>query len=352
MKIGLITQYNYLNYGNRLQNWATQELLKKMGHDVITLAYAPSTFLRVFNIASKPCFFLSFRKRMKNFIDFTNESIKTEIIEGYSLKKLKSKFGERGTHPIDCAIIGSDQTWNPNYMPNPNINFARFVEKERRISYATSFGISNLPKKFHANFQRGLTEIENISVRETAGAKIVSELCGKDCPVLLDPTMMITKKEWAEFTKNATLKPKNKYIFCYFLTFNKNYNRFVKKIAKRHNLEIVSINRTGGKYFKASPRDFMSLIQNAELICTDSFHGHALSICLEKPFISFPSKSSMISRLQTILKLTDLESRNFQTINEKDIFQINYTERTPKIEKERLKAIKYLKNALTKIETR
>jgi hypothetical protein len=60
----------------------------------------------------------------------------------------------------------------------------------------------------------------------------------------------------------------------------------------------------------------------------------------------------MISRLQTILKLTDLESRNFQTINEKDIFQINYTERTPKIEKERLKAIKYLKNALTKIETR
>ena len=36
-KIGIVTIHNYDNYGNRLQNYATQEILKKCGYQPITI---------------------------------------------------------------------------------------------------------------------------------------------------------------------------------------------------------------------------------------------------------------------------------------------------------------------------
>ncbi|MBR6548891.1 MAG: hypothetical protein IKT68_05030, partial [Clostridia bacterium] len=44
------------------------------------------------------------------------------------------------------------------------------------------------------------------------------------------------------------------------------------------------------------------------------------------------------SRITTILKLTGLEHRNYQTINPEEIFDLNYETITPTIEKEREKA--------------
>ena len=38
-RIGIITIYDEDNYGNRLQNYAVQETLKKMGFDVETIKY-------------------------------------------------------------------------------------------------------------------------------------------------------------------------------------------------------------------------------------------------------------------------------------------------------------------------
>ena len=39
MKIGIVTQPLHANYGGVLQNYALQQVLKRMGHEVWTLDY-------------------------------------------------------------------------------------------------------------------------------------------------------------------------------------------------------------------------------------------------------------------------------------------------------------------------
>lgn len=350
MKLGLITQLNYVNYGNRLQNWATDLLLKQLGHEVVSLVYSPARALIFLNEIMKLFPATPLGKRMRNFRKFTKENIKTQYINNVSVPRLKELFGKGGEREIDCLVIGSDQTWNPKYIVNSNKNFGRFVEKNKRLSYATSFGISTIPQKFVRDFRLGLNEIKNISVRETSGQAIVKRLTGKTCPVLLDPSMMLSKDTWATATQKIDIAPKEKYIFCYFLQLNTEYRKWVKKLAQKHNLKIVDINKYFNKYFSAGPLEFVSLIKNATLVCTNSFHGHAFSICLEKPFVSFPSTKSTNSRITTILKLTGLEHRNYQTIKPEEIFDLNYETITPTIEKEREKAKNYLNSCLEEIK--
>lgn len=350
MKIGLVTQFNWINYGNRLQNWATDFVLKKMGHDVVSLVYSPDRALIGLNGFMKAFPLTPLGKRMRKFRAFTKKHLKTKYINLVSIKKLRKMFANNGSEELDCVIIGSDQTWNPKYIVNSDKNFARFVEKEKRMSYSTSFGVSVLPEKNVEDFKLGLSEIKNISVREKAGSKLVEELTGKACPVHLDPSMMISKAQWAEATKDLDNTPKEKYIFCYFLQINSEYRKWVKALAKRHNLKIVDINKYGNKHFSSDPFEFVKLIQNAALVCTNSFHGHAFSICLERPFVSFPTTASTNSRVKTILDLTGLEGRNYKTIKEEEIFELDYAPVTPIIEKEREKALEYLTKSLEEIK--
>lgn len=350
MKIGLITQLNFLNYGNRLQNWATDILFKNLGHEVISLVYSPARPLILLNEVMKAFPLTPLGKRVKNFRTFTKENINTKYINNISVKRLTQLYGTNGKTPLDCVVIGSDQTWNPKYIVNSNKNFARFVDKERRMSYSTSFGVSVLPKRHIKDFTIGLSELQNISVRETSGSKIIEGLTGRQCPVHLDPSTMISKDQWSDITKDIDDIPNEKYIFCYFLQPHSEYRKWIRSLAKKHNLKIININKYGSKYFSSDPFIFVKLIQNAELVCTNSFHGHAFSICLEKPFISFPTPASTNSRVQTILKLTGLEERNYQTVKEEDIFKIDYSSITPIIERERERALEYLKQSLSEIK--
>ena len=350
MHIGLVTQLNFINYGNRLQNYATDLILKDLGHEVTSLVYSPARALIVLNEVMKIFPITPLGKRMRKFRAFTKGYIKTKYINNVSIKKLKALYGTNGSEPLDCVIMGSDQTWNPKYIVNSDKNFGRFVDKEKRMSYSTSFGVSVLPQKNVEDFKRGLGEIKHISVRETAGSKLVEQLTGKQCPVHLDPSLMISKSKWAEVTADVNNTPTEKYIFCYFMQMNVEYRKWVKKLAKKHGLKIVDINKYGNKYFSADPREFVKLIQNATLVCTNSFHGHAFSICLEKPFVSFPTTVSTNSRVKTILKLTNLEHRNYKTIKEEEIFNIDYSQITPVVERERAKAIEYLTKSLADIK--
>ena len=350
MKIGLITQLNFFNYGNRLQNWATDAILKDLGHDVISLVYSPNSALIPVNSIMKAFPLTPLGKRMRKFRKFTKKNLKTQYINLISVKKLTKLYGTGGETPLDCGVIGSDQTWNPKYIVNSDKNFARFVDKDKRMSYSTSFGISVLPKKNIPDFTKGLNEIKNISVRETSGSAIVEKLTGQACPVHLDPTLLISKERWSKASNESVLLPKEKYIFCYFLKNSRNYKKWIKKCSKANGLKIIDANKYFSKYFSADPFEFIKLIENAELVCTSSFHGHALSIALEKPFISFAGPASTNSRISTILNLTGLTNRNYKLIKNEDVFKIDYSQVTPIIEHERQRAIDYLKNSIQEIE--
>ena len=370
-KVGIITLCGYDNYGNRLQNYATQEVIKSLGCEVETIVNSPYIKLGITDYINKArrlsitelnkkiynviCYFIkkiikrkkgvlvnkrrdAFKKFTKKYINETDYIITPDCIPD----DLKDKY--------DYFIVGSDQVWNPNFISGSFIDFLTFAPKEKRIAYSASFGITNLPEKYISNYSLWLSEMPHISVREESGAKIVKDLTGKDAIVLIDPTMMLTKEQWLSISKPALHKPDKPYILTYFLgeitpeikdkiySLSKNYD--VVKLA-----DIEDKNR-----YVADPAEFLDYINSSSLVLTDSFHGTIFSILFEKPFIVFNrigNTSSMISRIDTLLSKFHLDSRRWDNIrNADDFFKIDFSHVHEILEYERNKAIKYLKNAL------
>ncbi|MBQ8427755.1 MAG: polysaccharide pyruvyl transferase family protein [Clostridia bacterium] len=114
----------------------------------------------------------------------------------------------------DVYVCGSDQIWNPTfYGKNNPAYFLQFTQDKRRISYAPSIGLSEMPKEYQAEFKEYVSTFYALSTREEKGAEIVKKVGGRDCATVLDPTLL----QGSEFWKDKTKKPKNfsyqKYIF-------------------------------------------------------------------------------------------------------------------------------------------
>lgn len=193
-----------------------------------------------------------------------------------------------------------------------------------------------------------------LSVREEAGAKIIKELTGKDAFVHVDPTMLLTKEQWLSISETPLNKPSKPYLLTYFLgDIPIKRMKKLKEIAKNNNLELVNLAQIKDrKSYLTGPKEFIDYINSASVLCTDSFHGAVFSILLETPFIIFNGEGktpSMNSRIETLLKKFNLESRFFDKIKlNDDVFEINYSHIDNILEKERNNSLNYLKNALKK----
>ena len=196
-----------------------------------------------------------------------------------------------------------------------------------------------------------LSEIKYISVREESGAKIIKELTGRDAPVLVDPTLLLTREKWLTIAKPAKNKPKDKYLVTYFLGgVPKEYKKEIKKFAKNNQLKIINLGDIKEtKTYITGPSEFLDYINSCDIIFTDSFHGTVFSILFEKPFVVYKrvGGSSMYSRIKTLLKMFKLESREYEKVRiDNSLFEIDYSHVPKILEIERSKSYNYLKEAL------
>lgn len=373
-KIAIITLNGYFNYGNRLQNYALQESLKildngvdsiliknesikkvkyRMGYRIKNNLYSsPSKIMR--KIKNKielklnnKSFSESNTKRTEIFKEFTNNYI-NETKYGVSNNNILGNLSDR----YDYFVTGSDQVWNPSYNNGSSIYFLTFAPKEKRIAYAPSFGVSEIKPEFIDNYKKWISSMSKLSVREDDGAKIIKELTGRDAPVLVDPTLLLTKEKWLSISKEASNKPKGKYLLTYFLGgIPREYKKQVHDIVKRNNLEVINLGDIKEREtYETGPSEFIDYINSCSLFLTDSFHGAVFSILLEKPFIVYErvgTSLSMYSRINTLLNKFNLESRKVENIKKgQDVFHIDYSHIPPILEEERNKAFDYLKEAL------
>lgn len=358
-KIAILTLNGYYNYGNRLQNYSTQELLKSFGFSVETVLVdlsqnknAKTTFERIKRFTLKKLNKIVIQilskklmdKKVHIFKSFTMEYI-VETGNKISDDRIPFNFSKR----YDYFITGSDQVWNPKNIKGSSIYFLTFAPKYKRIAYAPSFGVSSIPDQYIENYKRWLTGIPYLSVREESGAKIIKELTGRDVPVLVDPTLMLTREKWLSIAKEDPYKPDKPYLLTYFLgEIPKGTRKRIKKIARDYNLEIVRLADTRDKKrYIAGPGEFIDYINSADLVCTDSFHGSVFSILMETPFIVFDRVgTSMYSRIETLLNKFNLHSRQANYIKDDEIFNIDFSHIPPILDEERKKALNYLKEAL------
>ena len=147
---------------------------------------------------------------------------------------------------------------------------------------------------------------------------------------------------------------------------NIEHRKFAERLRKKTGYKIVSINHSD-EYVKYSdefadiipydigPCEWISLIRDAEYICTDSFHGTVFSILYNKLFFNFRrynsnSKVSTNSRLDSLLKISGINNERILTGNEdiSDIikYEIDYEKVNNNINKFRDDSLRWLLSSI------
>lgn len=386
-KIGIVTMRGGANYGNALQNYAVQTLLEQLGAEALTMDNRttqgfPDRPSKEASVGEKlsPAYIKKYlRLRIgrktggKNDRDFTPAALlravkarsqfaqkkqsRMQRFEAVRAQKLHDDTVPMDAQNIDVAhiatfdafVCGSDQVWNPFYPQTSMIDFLQFAPEAKRIAIAPSFGISELPDSRKETYREWISSIPHLSVREDAGAKIIKELTGREAAVLLDPTFALTKDEWLSFAKKPEAAPEKDYVFCYFLgNRTKAYSRYIQNYAKQNNCEIVDVcDAHDLTYYDTDPQEFVWLLAHAKAVFTDSFHGTAFSLNLQKPFVVFDrveGGASMSSRITSLLKKTCMEDRTFAKTPEVAAADFTKAEAVICAEREIIKA--YLKHAV------
>lgn len=372
--IGIITFHGSHNYGSVLQAYATQRLLDNIGHDseiinfrmksqkdyyaLYPIKYGIRTMIG--NILLLP-FHNSRKIRYEKFESFMRNRYKLSGIELKTyddLKTVSSKY--------DIYLAGSDQIWS-NHIPElvhsnvdyTGVYFLDFVEdRKRRISFASSIGEAN--ENDLANKVELLQKFYRISTRETYGVNILSKISGRSIVKVLDPTLMLSKEEWLSLIEKQPIVH-GEYIFLYTLRGLRKvmkWGKYLSKLGKKLNMKVVCISPFFPIFipgieniYNAGPRDFINLINYASIVFTDSFHGTAFSINLNKPFFSLTPNEDGDVRKKEIMEILDVGDRiissHNQVTNISD-WQLDYSKRNTnqKLDELRRVGVDYLCSAI------
>ena len=251
---------------------------------------------------------------------------------------------------FDFFIAGSDQIWNYNFSAEHfDDYFLKFTTKNKRIAVSASFGVDELPDKWKALYSDSLQEFSGISVREEAGQAIIQELLGVDVPVLIDPTMMLTKDEWLTVSRKPRVACSKPYVLKYYLGDEAESEK-IDVWAKENDYEVYELlNKDIPELYSAGPGEFISLISNAALVCSDSFHCIVFSIIFSRPFLVYARQGSenyMTSRLDTLLKKFGFEDRWKYMVTAENYLKCDYSAVPERLEKEQQQFMDYLSNVL------
>lgn len=342
--IGIVTLYGHFNYGNRYQNYAVQEILKRYNYDATTIV----VYKNLKPILKTIAYFLLQPfgnikvKRYVKIAQFSNKCIPTKIIIRKDLK-IPDKVSEQ----FQYFVTGSDQVWNPLIRQKERDNFfLRFAEKKQRICISPSFGVSQIAPEYIKDFTDGLNSFEHLCSRESDGAEIIRNLTGRDAEVLIDPTLALDKKQWSAIFSDVKLNNRKYIIKAMLGKCSGKKNEYIENLARQNGLEIIDIFSNA-----FSPEEVLYLISKASAVCTDSFHFTAFSINFNTPFLVFQREgnkvgSSMYSRLTSLLKMFHLEERTYPSLSPAEVTKCDFNFSNEILAHERKKFYKYVEMCL------
>ena len=344
MKIGLLTYHHSGSYGATLQTYATCKVLQKLGHDVtiINLSLAEYGYsLKGLVVLPKDIATHCLWKRI--YPKLTREYKTSE-----ALRNAKFDF--------DVLMVGSDQVWNPEISKDLCLSF--FLDfgdpNIKRLSYASSFGISVWPEKYEKYkdaISRALSRFNAVSVREATGRKLLKEYFGFESTLVIDPTLLIT--DYSEIT--GELKDNNRLI-CFTMNHTLKQLTVVKEFAEfmgEKPYQMASIRPFKGFKYIYPPTlpSWLRYIAGAKFVVTDSFHGLVFCLQYHKQFVVITPDNGRNSRMKDLLILLGLENR-FYRENDQISFSkilnesIDYESVDRLLAAERSKSLNFLNNNL------
>lgn len=366
MKIAIITINDNNNYGNRLQNYALQKyLFNEFKIDKVdSIWYDPEDKFMSRGNRYTWKMWIKYIINWKNQRNFCEKEFLKDTIRMYNIGKFTKKIKTRLDFKIkdkiekeyDYFIVGSDQVWNPNFWLGrenyASIRFLKFAPKEKRIAYAASIAIPRIPKDREQLFKNSLNEMRAVSMREKAGADLVKNLIGKEVPVVVDPTILLSKEEWQKLELKPEWYNDKKFILTYFLG---NPSPIIENIAKKNHWEIYNLmDKDNFDLYTSRVEEFLYLIDHAQLVATDSFHACVFSILMNTPFLVVnrqqKGEADMTSRIDTLLDLFGCKNRYIVNgkcdLSDEEILDMDFSNVKIIQERERKRSKDFLEKAL------
>lgn len=318
LKIGIITFHKARNYGAILQCYGLQKAIDQFGYDPEVLNYDCKNISNdyrllktnsIVNFIKSLILFPALYRKEKKFNRFISQYLKVSD----DMPKL---ILDHEISNYDAIVTGSDQVWNCKLTGGDSTYFLDFVPDHRkRLSYAASFGIKEIPEERNGFYQKNLEGMGHLSVREKTAAAMIEQLCGRRAEVVLDPVFLQTAEQW------RTIMPKKRekgYVFVYMP--GKHTLECAANLARRKGLTIIfcaydiSLRKfkqnIGDIRLSLGPDEFLSLLDGADYVVTGSFHATAFSLILQKRFfVEVPPKVG--SRITDLLDSFDLRDRIF-----------------------------------------
>ena len=320
-KINIITRHFICNYGSILQSIASQEFFKKYVNDIYIIDYRSkreSSFKNALNGSKK------INNKLKGvlyfILRFPDYAISSLIFRKYQKRylNLTNHINDINRIPVDENTLycsGSDQLWG--FMPYDDIDpayYLSFAKNAKKIAFSSSFGRLDFDSKREQSIKKYLTDFSLLTLRESSGCDFVKKLGFDKVYNVLDPTMIIDRQYWIDFSKNTKIKEKD-YIFVYNLHTNNLLEEVANNISRELDKKIVRVSQhfsairlSGKKKIMVSPIKFLKYIMESDCVVTDSFHGFMFSLIFNKNFVIVnPGKTN--SRILDFLKILNLEKK-------------------------------------------
>lgn len=345
-KVGILTYHTGFNYGASLQAYALQRVIDNMKIDCEIINFETESFLasremfsrkprrvkELIKMASRIPYRRSLLERQHMFDQFTETCLVTSPL--YRTEKEVEKHST----DYDCILCGSDQIWNLGTPDAPDGNpifFLNFPKKQKRVSYAASFGKWIYNPHDEKIVLRWLKEFDAISVRESSGQNYLKSR-GINSTLTLDPTLLLDADQYDAICAEPQII--EKYVLMFSWNCNGDVISAAKEVSNKLGYPLYHLTPPPRALFSgierkldAGPREFLSLIKNAEFVVTNSFHGTAFSTIYEKPFVSVvsgradPRMASLLEQLGLLEHLATvddidvnmLQNTDFKAVREK-----------------------------------
>ena len=321
MKVAIMSFPGSPSHGASLQMYALYYTIKKMDHTPIILYYIPKALEQQYlgnNGRNKTIKSRAVNAISRLFLPSSKDAFSS--FEAKFQKIPEEILTDKKELPIvtagcDRIIVGSDQVWNMDITYHDFSFFLDFChDRYKKASYAPSFGNDTVYENERETISNLLKEFSFLSAREKRGCEIIKELTGKEVPMVCDPTFLVSGEEWRRIAKEP--KYKMPYVLFYTIKPSQSLYQKAEKFANTHHMELVTIGGRLRDYFDpkrnpvfgVGPLEFLGLIDNASYVFTNSFHGTALSIILQKNFyVEYSSNTN--TRLINLIEMTELEKR-------------------------------------------
>ena len=334
LRVALFTYHFSDNYGALYQAYALREWLLSRGVDAEFVNYHP-TYVEEGGPLDQPWKPSLWRKnatiaymwqahaRRKLFGDKVQrklfESFRRDVlgVTGPRLKRVQDLASEMGHY--DMLVCGSDQIWNPSVQRGLDPVYFLDIpgaDHARKVAYAPSFGRTEIEPRYNEDVRQMASALDGLSVREASGLNILERAgVARDRAIVVpDPTILLGCFDTLLGPKIAT----DDSVFCYALRSDEVIREVAEETARITGGTLRAPRTThqrwanSGEGVAPGPVEWLQMLARSRVVVSNSFHGVALSVVLNRPFIAVgvPGKrASLNARVQNLLAGTGLLDR-------------------------------------------